>query len=115
VSVKTSGLICSIYTPGRANCSNDGISSRCEEVTLVDIGVDLFSPRPDRPAVRLIKRSFSGKVYLHAEPVDQPTGLVGPMFGGTFIFSSDSRFPSDYPIALHDRWDTQETYNALTR
>jgi hypothetical protein len=25
------------------------------------------------------------------------------MFGGTFIFSSDSRFPSHYPIPLHDR------------
>jgi hypothetical protein len=25
------------------------------------------------------------------------------MFGGTFIYSSDSRFPSKYPIPLHDR------------
>jgi hypothetical protein len=23
--------------------------------------------------------------------------------GGTFIYSSDSRFPSKYPIPLHDR------------
>jgi hypothetical protein len=28
------------------------------------------------------------------------------MAGGTFIYSSDSHFPSRYPIALHDRWET---------
>jgi hypothetical protein len=30
------------------------------------------------------------------------------MFGGTFIYSSDSRFPSKYPIPLHDRVEMEK-------
>jgi hypothetical protein len=111
---KTRGLICEIYRR-TGEFSNGGISSRCQAVTLVDIGVDLFDPVADRPAVKLVKRNFGNRVYLHAEPLEQPTGLVGPMAGGTFIYSCDSRFPSDYPIALHDRWETEQQYESLSR
>lgn len=27
------------------------------------------------------------------------------MFGGTYVSTSDSRFPSDYPLPLHDRFE----------
>jgi len=114
MNTKNLGLICDIYRNGR-DCSNGGISSRVRQVTLVDIGVDVFEPKADRPAVKLVKRNLGGRVYLHAEPVEQPKGLVGPIAGGTFIYSCDSRFPSPYPIALHDRWETQEHYDALSR
>jgi hypothetical protein len=110
-STKTKGLICQIYRAGSGEHSNGGISSHCQAVTLVDIGVDVFEPTGERPAVKLVKRNN----FVHAEPVQQPTGLVGPMAGGTFIYSSDSRFPSQYPIALHDRWETQEQYDSLSR
>lgn len=109
------GLICEIYAPARGGCSNGGISSIYQAVTLIGIPTAIFVPVTDRPAVRLVKRAIAGKIYLHVEPVDQPSGLIGPMFGGTFIYSSDSRFPSQYPIALHDRWETQEQYDALAR
>jgi hypothetical protein len=114
MSTETRGLICQIYRNGR-DCSNGGISGRVDAVTLIDIGVDLFEPVADRPAVKLVKRQMGRRTYLHAEPVDQPQGLVGPMAGGTFIYSNDSRFPSDYPIALHDRWETEEQYDVLSR
>jgi hypothetical protein len=114
MSTKTRGLICEIYRNGR-DCSNSGISSRVDAVTLIDIGVDLFDPVASRPAVKLVKRNMGKRVYLHAEPVDQPEGLVGPMAGGTFIYCNDSRFPSEYPIALHDRWETQSQYDSLSR
>ena len=36
------------------------------------------------------------------------------MFGGNFVYTSDSRFPSDYPIPIHDRFETQEQYDQLS-
>ena len=54
-------------------------------------------------------------VYVHAEPVDKPEGKVGPMFGGNFIYTSDSRFPNDYPIPVHDRFETPEQAEILSR
>lgn len=118
---KTTGLTCNVFRENRhlfnqdVDCTNGGISSKCDTVTLVDIGVPLFEPSPESPAVRIVRRNLGGEVYLHAVPVEQPAGLVGPMFGGNFIYTSDSRFPSSYPIALHDRWETQEQYNHLSR
>ena len=40
-------------------------------------------------------------------------GELGPMFGGNFIYSSDSRFPSDSPIKVFDRFESQKLYNEL--
>lgn len=48
----------------------------------------------------LVRRKIYGEEYIHAVPRGEkrPT-----MFGGNFIFTSDSRFPNAYPIAVHDR------------
>jgi hypothetical protein len=52
--------------------------------------------------------------YLHAEPVDgerdarREGKTVGPMFGGNFVYTSDSRFPNKYPIPVHDRWESRD-------
>lgn len=55
----------------------------------------------------LVLREKGGR--LCAEPIERPTG-VGWMFGGNFIYSSDSRFPNDYPIPVHDRQETKDQY-----
>ena len=118
------GLVCEIFRWSLGDCSNAGLSSRCTKVTLIGLGkhAEIFEPTPERPAVRIVKRTISGKEYIHAQPIERPqwaeitnSATVGPMAGGTFIYSSDSRFPSSYPIALHDRWETQAHYDALTR
>jgi hypothetical protein len=64
--------------------------------------------------LKLVRRNLFGREHLHAEPIDPPTG-VGWMAGGNFIWTSDSRFPSDYPIAVHDRQESQDQYNMLSR
>jgi pSer/pThr/pTyr-binding forkhead associated (FHA) protein len=101
------GLICEIFKSRYQSSSNGGLSEHHEEVTLIGIDCDVFGVRPHRPAVRLVYRDLGGKYgrYVHAEPVEQPSGGCGPMFGGTYICTSDSRFPSPYPIPLHDRWE----------
>lgn len=111
------GLIAYIYRNGR-DSSNGGISSRVDSVVVLG-GPEIFEPGADRPAVKLVRRQFGSGVYIHAEPVDKPAGdLVGPMFGGTYISSCDSRWRDlvghSYPIPLHDRWETPEQYRMLS-
>ncbi|QSZ51469.1 hypothetical protein EU811_22190 [Arthrobacter sp. TS-15] len=90
--------------------SNQGISARVMEVTVIGEGIDpVFEATEERPAVRLVKNeSLHRETVTHAEPV-APDDETAPwyMFGGTFIFSSDSRFrraAGQYgAIPLHDR------------
>ena len=107
------GLICSIYDDKRlGNCSNHGLSFFKSEVTLVGPGIpEIFKVTEDRPAVQIVTQDIMGKPYLTAYEVRETPlrqGQLpksGPMFGGTFIYSSDSRFPADYPVPLHDRYE----------
>jgi hypothetical protein len=92
------------------DCTNGGFSSRYNMATLTGVGVDsLREPDDLAPELMLVRRMLPTKssrgaraVYFHAIPFDIPVG-VATMFGGNFIYSSDSRFPCDYPIPVHDR------------
>ena len=76
---------------------------------------EISSPTKDTPELKLIKRYLFGSEYLSAEPVEPPDpGTIGYMFGGTFIYTSDSRFPSKQPIPVHDRQESQAMYNQLS-
>jgi hypothetical protein len=106
------GLICEVYSnPLYKKCSNGGISERCTEVTVVGEGItEIFEATPERPAVRIVRRTIGGRPYVHAEPADPvPKGNTPYVVGGSFIHSSDSRFRQnvcEYPVALHDRTET---------
>lgn len=113
------GLIVSIYSNG-VNCSNGGISSRVNKAIIIGDDIpQLFEARDDMPAIKIIRRNIGGREYIHAEPVNPcPSNEIGYMAGGCFVYSSDSRFRQlicDYPIALHDRSETQTQYNHLSR
>lgn len=98
------------------NCSNSGISSRIKAVTIVGEIPKIFEADEKSPAVKIVRRMLCGRIYLHAEPIESiKNGNVGYMMGGCFIWSSDSRFPSDYPIPLHDRQETSEQNEILSR
>ncbi len=93
---------------GKYHASNNGISSKYDEVTIVDDKVPgIFEPRENSPAVKLVRRIIGGRPYIHAEPIERPEG-IGWMASGAFIESSDSRFPNDYPIPLHDRQEYED-------
>jgi len=100
------GLLVSILeTKGQGDCSNNGISSKCKHVILVGKGIpEIFESNEDIPAVRIVERDLHHGTYLTAYPVEPcPPNCTGYMFGGTFIYCSDSRFPAKYPVPLHDR------------
>jgi hypothetical protein len=89
--------------------SNRGLSAQVTEVTVIGPGLDpIFPPSEERPAVQFVAREGLDGVTIHAVPVTAE-GEPAPwfMFGGTFIFSSDSRFrqaAGHYgAVPLHDR------------
>lgn len=116
------GIRADIYRGPYGDCSNGGISGRVKTVTVVGPGIEgPFEPTEDAPAVRLVFREIGGQRIVHAVPVDTPTDAerrVGPMDGGCYIASSDSRFRRAVGIygavALHDRWETPEQYRSLS-
>lgn len=109
------GLIVDVYKNSGRDCSNGGISGKVDSVVLVGPGIPLlFEANAERPAVRMLMRTDSG--YMLAEPVTgKQENSIGWMDGGTFIYSNDSRFPSDYPIPLHDRQETPEECDSFSK
>lgn len=87
-----------------SDCTNHGITSKATSALLVGEGVpEIFEADENQPVLVLDTKYF--RDCIRAVPAVQPTDKAGPMFGGNFIFSSDSRFPSRYPIPVHDRFE----------
>ena len=115
--METQGCSVNVYKDGsNYDCTANGITSKHDNLILIDEnGGNYDCPHMGsfENTVKLVKRDLWGKEYLHAEPLVKPKGMVGPMFGGNFIYTSDSRFPSSYPIPVHDRFETKEFYNSM--
>lgn len=99
------------------DCTNGGVSASSDRLLLICEDGFVDAKTDDPTLLRLVKREFGGGTYLHAEPVNPDRGekVLGPMFGGNYVSTSDSRFPSDYPIPVHDRYETREQYDLLSR
>lgn len=96
------GLIATIFRSEYNSPTN--VMYGKKDVLIVDKEVpEIFGETKDRKAVKLVRREIGDKEYIHAVPMDLKDKRGNVMFGGTFIYSSDSRFPSKYPIPLHDR------------
>ena len=107
------GMTVAVYkNPRFKGCANGGLSDRCDEVTLIashdfPCVPELFEPTEDKPPVVIVKMMlFAGAdPYLTAYPADSDGNPIQDMqmAGGAFIYAHDSRFPSEYPVPLHDR------------
>lgn len=97
------------------NCSNHGISERYRNILLEcedgNYEVDLDNP----PENFCVIDEILG--YKFVRPYAKPTE-IGWMAGGSLVYTSDSRFRrniSEYPLALHDRQESQRMYDMLSR
>lgn len=75
-----------------------------ESFILVDPAIEgPFEPNDRFPEVNIVRRNIAGHDYMHAVPASMRD--MQTMFGGNFIWASDSRFGkvSEYPLPLHDR------------
>jgi hypothetical protein len=109
------GMIVNVYRSSRlGDCSCNGVSSRHEELTIVGPGIpEVFNVTSDRPPMKL-ETHYRGIVRLvPLEP--PPSGSSGPMFGGNYAATSDSRItaaiermtgnPFHGAICIHDRYE----------
>ena len=102
-----------VYEPkGIGNCSNNGISARYRQILLIcDSGHITVTGDEENLCETEQVGSF---VYVRPHKEPDP-GNVGWMDGGSIVYAYDSRFPSPYPLCLHDRQETQEQYDLLSQ
>lgn len=98
--------------------SNNGVSARFDKLLLIHEEGFINIDENDLPEnlVKIVSRNIQGNLYKHIEPFKKAT-KVGYMFGGCYASTSDSRFSkiSHYPLAIHDREETQNEYDSLSR
>jgi len=93
------------FRNGEVDCTNGGPTSQHDDFVLIDDEVAApFEPSDDAPEINLVRRVIGGKPYVHAVPASLKGKQV--MFGGNYITTSDSRFPNQYPIPVHDRMES---------
>jgi hypothetical protein len=102
------GLLASIYKTSRlSDCTNGGVSSTADQAVAVYPGMDQVfdSEKIGCPALQLVQRFPCGSLYWTAYPIIDGEVKSNGMFGGNYVMTSDSRFPADYPIPIHDRFE----------
>jgi hypothetical protein len=117
------GLLVNVYSnPLTRKCALRGASAICDTLTVVNLGkgCDVFDVTPDRPAYELERGPLNS---VRLVPVNRPAGMLG-MMGGSYA-SGDSRFNEAVEkllghrfygaVPIHDRFETQEEYDALSR
>jgi hypothetical protein len=131
------GVVLSIYKASGRSFSNYGISEFCDEVVCVNVPGP-SEPSDERPAVFLVAGDVAGTVKVvpvvewgrslgarGAYVLAQPEGTVGPVMGGCYVGTSDSRFVEaveallghDFygAVPLHDRFETAAQYAVLSQ
>ncbi len=103
-----SGLLVNIYRNAtHGDCTNGGQSSKQTSGIITGKNVvELFEPSDAHPEYVIIEDECAGSKRIRAIPADLVDTGIWTMFGGNFLWSSDSRFPHDAPIKIHDRVET---------
>jgi len=103
-------LLAFIYKSPLADSTNGGLSSQTDRQLLIESPEGNIFEEDLNMAVAETGRQvldhlviISKNGYVKAVPSKILKAGKHSMFGGNFIYTSDSRFPSDYPIPIHDR------------
>lgn len=91
-----------IYKPAYGDCSNQGISSRHDQVIVVD---NFDHDAADNAVVVVRDKILNGTVdRIRAVPANSKGKWS--MFGGCFVYTNNGIVPnSGMPIPLHDRFE----------
>ena len=110
-----------IYRWDLGDCTNGGISSKYEQIYILHErgykDIDLDNPPENLMVIK--EKKLGMKTYKYLEPFKEcPSDRAGYMMGGNFAYSCDARFHDDiskYPLPIHDRSETWEMYESLSR
>ena len=120
------GLSVEIFKHKAWSASNGGVSAFFDEAVIFGPGIDGPISEDQAierhvPLLHLTLRPGLGPIAtVWLDPDGEFDKTVGPMFGGTFVGSSDSRFSQatgqrgTSVIPLHDRYETVEQYERLS-
>lgn len=86
-----------------SDCTNNGVSSTSNNATLIwdESDEEIKNNMPKGGCILVLTKGLGTRKYM-AVPLGEKRWA---MFGGNFIYTSDSRFPSDQPIHIHDRFE----------
>ena len=90
-----------VYRNQSGDATNGGLSSQFNSLDVYISGYKIDELPND--ALVLVERNLFGKDAWYVKPVALIKSNKQSMFGGNFVYSSDSRFPADSPIKIHDR------------
>lgn len=109
------------------DCSNRGITARFDRVRVFyrctrEEALQICADNGFNPCdcLFIVERNLWGEDHSYAEPLEYPEGLSLHMFGGNFIYSCDGnsfKFKGESvsrPIPVHDRFETEKEYAALS-
>ena len=106
-----------VFKHNMGDCSNGGITSKYNELLVIcpDGNVEVDENNPPENLVKVVEKDYGFTVYKHIEPVKKPEH-IGWMSGGCIGYTCDSRFRrmSEYPLAIHDRQETQKEYDTYS-
>lgn len=113
------GMLVSVYrAAGRGDCTNSGASSSADFLCVVNVEGP-YEPSADMPGFELVHRGDMPVLVPYMVPYNgiSNTKRVGPMFGGNYAASSDSRFreataPFYGALPIFDRYESAEEYAA---
>lgn len=115
-------LVSVLRQPERGgDCTNGGITTRYYKFVVTGPEMpEIFAPSSDAPELRIDMYQDYARLKVVHDPDKNTDGLVGGMAGGNFVTTSDSRWrtsynPNGYPLPVHDRYETQELYDILSR
>ena len=107
--MKVQGLLVNVFRNPLGDCTGNGVSSKIDKFILEGCEGPFFCNEDESDLLRFrIKPSGNGnyKYVIPSEKIfEENKHRNGPMFGGNFIYTSDSRFPNQYPLPIHDRWE----------
>ena len=97
-----SNILTFVLRNSLGDSTNNGLTSK-EDTLVLHHGPDMQVDMIPGDELILVERTIFGKQSNYAVPASIFNSGVHSMFGGNFIYTSDSRFPSDGPIKVHDR------------
>jgi len=100
----TKGLLVFVYESSNGDSTNNGLTHRQKQLILVGENINgPFDITDGEDYLVLKNKNFNNKEYLYCVPNSIIESGEHSMFGGNFVYTSDSRFPNKYPIPVHDR------------
>lgn len=120
-------LFVTVFRPaGYPDCTGNGLSSRVDSSTLFfdcsreeAIEWCKSNGKSSEYMFFLVKRELWGEDHSYAEPLIKPENRA-QVFGGNFLYTSDSRMYKTggiykAPVPIHDRFETWEDFDVMSR